>query len=576
MPRLPEEPPADGVPGGGGFQIPVRRFGALVVGSGAAGLRAAVELKRRGVEVAVLTQSAWGGTSACSGSDKQTLHTANSADRGDDFAALAEAIGAGGAMDDDTAYVEAVGSARALASLQYLGLAGARGSLRRRVALSDRSRRSRPRDQLRAAHLAADGAGAGARGDPARHSDLQPNHRRAHSQDEGERACGVLAMQPQRRRSPTIRSAWPPSSAAIWCLQPAAPANSTATASIPGTASARLGLALEAGVEAVNLTESQFGIGTSRDGFPWNLSGTYAQAMPYVYSLDSEGTERNFLADYYRTTRELASNLFRKGYQWPFHATRMLDFGSSLFDLAVFRERQAGRRVFMDFNRNPEPSARRRRILAVPVGCGRHGLSGEVRRLVGDAHRAAAAHEPVVHRALQALQARHHARAAGVRHQQPAHERRSRRRCLGPHEPARLLRRGRGGGDAWRHAAGRRGAERRPGVRDALRRAYRLAARRRRAAVDEVSLLSSAVAEALSVLRLESPLAVDAVRQEVQARMSDHAGLICDARRRARCACGGPRAQRGYPRARASPPTAPSRRCGRCNGGIWRWRPKRF
>ena len=64
---------------------------------------------------------------------------------------------------------------------------------------------------------------------------------------------------------------------------------------------------------------------------------------------------RNFLADYYRTTRELVSNVFRKGYQWPFHASRMLDFGSSLVDLAIFRETQAGRKVFMDFNRNPEP-----------------------------------------------------------------------------------------------------------------------------------------------------------------------------------------------------------------------------
>jgi succinate dehydrogenase / fumarate reductase flavoprotein subunit len=117
-----------------------------------------------------------------------------------------------------------------------------------------------------------------------------------------------------------------------------------------------LGLALEAGVEAVNLTESQFGIGTSREGFPWNLSGTYAQCMPYVYSLDAGGTERNFLTEYYRSTRELACNTFRKGYQWPFHASRTLDYGSSLFDLAVFREMQAGRRVFMDFSRNPQPA----------------------------------------------------------------------------------------------------------------------------------------------------------------------------------------------------------------------------
>jgi succinate dehydrogenase/fumarate reductase flavoprotein subunit len=116
-----------------------------------------------------------------------------------------------------------------------------------------------------------------------------------------------------------------------------------------------LGLALEAGIEAVNLTESQFGIGTPRDGFPWNLSGTYAQCLPYIYSSDANGKERNFLADYYRTTQELASNIFRKGYQWPFHASRMLDFGSSLVDLAIFRETQAGRTVSMDFNCNPEP-----------------------------------------------------------------------------------------------------------------------------------------------------------------------------------------------------------------------------
>src|SRR6478736_1278052 len=101
---------------------PVCRQGCVVVGSGAAGLRAAVELKRRGGDVVVISQSAWGGTSACSGSDKQTLHTASTAGRGDDYKAMARAIRAGGAMDEDTAYVEAVGSSRAMASLQYLGL----------------------------------------------------------------------------------------------------------------------------------------------------------------------------------------------------------------------------------------------------------------------------------------------------------------------------------------------------------------------------------------------------------------------------------------------------------------------
>src|SRR5260370_937564 len=50
-----------------------------------------------------------------------------------------------------------------------------------------------------------------------------------------------------------------------------------------------LGLALEAGVEAVNVTESQLSIGAAGGGFPWNLSGTYAQCLPYIYSVDSDG-----------------------------------------------------------------------------------------------------------------------------------------------------------------------------------------------------------------------------------------------------------------------------------------------
>src|ERR1700721_1820731 len=122
MPRLTTERLGKETVASRGFKIPVYRSEALVLGSGAAGLRAAVEMKRRDVDVLVASQSAFSGTSACSGSDKQTLHTANSAGRGDDFRALADALAAGGAMDEDTAYVEAVGSLRALASLQFMGL----------------------------------------------------------------------------------------------------------------------------------------------------------------------------------------------------------------------------------------------------------------------------------------------------------------------------------------------------------------------------------------------------------------------------------------------------------------------
>ena len=138
MPRLTTERPAKETVAARGVSIPLHRSEALVLGSGAAGLRAAVEMKRRDLDVVVVTQSAFGGTSACSGSDKQTLHTANGAGRGDDFAAMADALGAGGAMDEDTAYIEAVGSLRALSSLQFMGLPIPQDRLRGRAALSDR------------------------------------------------------------------------------------------------------------------------------------------------------------------------------------------------------------------------------------------------------------------------------------------------------------------------------------------------------------------------------------------------------------------------------------------------------
>jgi succinate dehydrogenase/fumarate reductase flavoprotein subunit len=340
-----------------GHHVPVFRSGCVIVGSGAAGLRAAVELKRRGNDVTVISQSAYGGTSACSGSDKQTLHTANTADRGDNYHAMAQAIRAGGAMDEDTAYVEAVGSSRAMASLQFLGLPLPQdklgGTLRYQTDHDavGRATSCGPRtSRLMVKVLAQEAIRLGI-----------PiyNHTTAvkiltRNQEAARRVCGVLTVRPRENTA-----ANPLGLSVFQCgalvLAAGGPGELYRDSVYPNGCFGSLGLALDAGIELVNLTESQFGIGTRREGFPWNLSGTYVQAIPHIFSRDAAGRERHFLADYYRTTRELASNLFRKGYQWPFHASRMLEFGSSLVDLAIYRETQAGRHVFMDFNRNPLP-----------------------------------------------------------------------------------------------------------------------------------------------------------------------------------------------------------------------------
>ena len=532
MPRfLPEAAPSDRL-ALCGFDIPVYRTGCVIVGSGAAGLRAAVELKRRGDDVAIISQSAWGGTSACSGSDKQTLHTANTADQGDNYKAMARAIRAGGAMDEDTAYVEAVGSPRMMASLQFLGLPLPQntlgGTLRYQTDHDEVGRATScgPRTSRLMVKVLAEEA--------VRLAIPFHNHTTAIkilSEGEGEhrRIVGLLAMRA------ADRSAENPFGIALFqcaCVVLAAggPGELYRDSVYPNACFGSLGLALEAGIELVNLTESQFGIGTRREGFPWNLSGTYVQAIPHIYSVDAEGKEHHFLADYYRTTREMASNIFRKGYQWPFHATRMLDFGSSLVDLAIFRESAAGRRVFMDFNRNllPAPGD-----AAFSLG----DLDEDVRTYLGNAG------------AVQGLPIER------LKHMNPlAIELYRRYKVDIAAEPLEFAVNNQhmNGGvmvDVWGRtnlagcyaigeAAGTHGVTRpggsalNAGQVFGTRVAEHIAAsgRAKRAPEGDIGATATAgIEEVTAVLQPDSPHGIRSIRGEVQARMSDRAGMICEA-----------------------------------------------
>jgi succinate dehydrogenase / fumarate reductase flavoprotein subunit len=501
----------------------------LVLGSGAAGLRAAVEMKRRGLDVLIVTQSAFGGASACSGSDKQTLHTANSAGQGDDYRAMAEALGAGGAMNEDAAYIEAVGSSRALSSLQFMGLPIPQdrlgGVLRYQTDHDEVGRATScgPRtSRLMVQALAKEAI---------RLNVPTFNHTtgvRLLVEPGLARCAGVIAMAPKRRADDNPMGLVVFSSDVV-VIATGGPGELYRDSVYPRHCFGSLGLALEAGLAAVNLTESQFGIGTSRDNFPWNLSGTYVQATPYIFSRDPRGNERNFLADYYRTTQELASNVFRKGYQWPFHATRMLDFGSSLVDLAIVKEKQAGRRVFMDFNRNPLP---------VP----------------GDAEFDLDRLDPDV---------RAYLRNAGALLEKPL----DRLRKMNPlsielykrykyditRDPLEfaVLNQHMNGGlavDGWGaasldgcyavgEAAGTHGVTRPGGAAlnagqvMGTRCAEHAAARRnmRASSAPSRGLIDEAVGRILDVLKADSQVSIKSIRKDVQDRMSDHAGVLCNA-----------------------------------------------
>jgi succinate dehydrogenase / fumarate reductase, flavoprotein subunit len=530
MPRLTTERPAKESVAAHGFAIPLHRSEALVLGSGAAGLRAAVEMKRRGLDVAVVTQSAFGGTSACSGSDKQTLHTANGAGDGDDFRAMADALGAGGAMNEDAAYIEAVGSLRALSSLQFMGLPIPQdrlgGVLRYQTDHDEAGRATScgPRtSRLMVQALAKEAIRLNA-----------PifNHTtgvRLLVESGGRPRCaGVVAMAPKRRTNdnPLGLVAFLSESVVI---ATGGPGELYRDSVYPRHCFGSLGLAMEAGLEAVNLTESQFGIGTSREGFPWNLSGTYVQAMPYIFSRDPRGNERNFLADYYRTTQELASNVFRKGYQWPFHAARMLGFGSSLVDLAIVKETRAGRKVFMDFNRNP---------LAVPgdAAFDLDRLDPDVRAYLENA--GALLEKPLDRlRKMNPLSIELYKRYKYDITRDPLEF-----AVLNQHMNGGLAVDGWGatsldGCYAVGEAAGTHGVTRPGGA--ALnagqvlgtRCAEHIAARRsaRLPSASASGLIDEAVRRILDVLKADSPLTAKTIRKDVQDRMSDHAGVLCDA-----------------------------------------------
>ncbi len=355
MPAVQDIPVSEETMQVGETTIPLYHCETLVLGSGAAGMRAAVEAKRRGIDVLVASTGLFAGTSACSGSDKQTLYTASTDYKGDNFLKYAQSLCSGGGMNFSTAYVEAVGSIDAIGGLQFMGLPlphDDQGAILRYQTDHDEAGRATscgPRTSKLMVKVLFDEANTLGMRILSSCSGIQIVKEKTET---GERVVGVLATHRPEKRNPY-------GFVFISCqdlvIATGGPGELYRDSVYPHHCHGGLGIALEAGIELTNVTESQFGIGTPRTTFPWNLSGTYVQVMPRVYSVDGDGNEINFLARYYRNTREMVSNTFRKGYQWPFHSTRMLDYGSSLLDLAVFLEQKAGRKVYLDFLRNPDP-----------------------------------------------------------------------------------------------------------------------------------------------------------------------------------------------------------------------------
>ena len=338
-----------------GLTVPVHTFHTIVIGSGAAGLSCAERLFELGVpDIALVTERLGAGTSANSGSDKQTYYKMGIfGDVPDSPMDFARTLTEGGMMHGDLAYIEGVCSAHAFFNLVRNGVPfpfnryGAYVGYKTDHDPRQRATSAGPKTSMHMVETSL--AQVRRHGTP-----IFDCHEviRLLTQGQGDdrRVIGALAINTAEVERESFGLVL--FSADNIVMATGGPGDMYKESVYPVGQIGNHGLALEIGAVANNLTESQFGLASTQ--FRWNLSGTYQQVVPSYFSTDSRGNDRReFLNDYFYSMSELATNTFLKGYQWPFHAARLQGMGSSIVDIAVHNEVSAGRHVFMDFMHSP-------------------------------------------------------------------------------------------------------------------------------------------------------------------------------------------------------------------------------
>jgi len=343
--------------------VTVYRYNTIILGAGAAGMRCALRLgelmSQRGIadavdRIAVVARGVGLGASRMSGSDKQTYYKMGTDPTFADSAAeFAKTLTAAGCCHEDLALMEGIGSLRAFYDLVRVGVPfphNAAGSFigyktdhdPAQRATSAGPKTSKFMSECLQAQVDAMGIG------------LFDHQEAAALLTSGtgdkKRVAGVATVELTSGGECTLN--------VFLCenlvLAAGGPGELYEKTVYPPGQIGLHGLALKAGLAAENLTELQFGLASTK--FRWNVSGTYMQVIPRIFSTDADGgDEREFLAGVFPTMRAMATAIFLKGYQWPFDAQRMSDYQSSLVDLLVTQETAAGRRVFMDFRENPRP-----------------------------------------------------------------------------------------------------------------------------------------------------------------------------------------------------------------------------
>ena len=332
-----------------GLEIPVLTVAAAVVGSGAAGFSAACALHEHGVTDAVLlSEGVNSGTSRNAGSDKQTFYKLSLAgDQPDSVGEMAATLFAGGGMDGDTALIDAAFSAGNFYRLAALGVPFPHNDFGEYAGYKtdhDPRQRATSAGPLTSRFMTeALQADAARRGVPVLDGLLAV----AIVTGEDGRTMGLLALDRKRQHEPNRGLTLLRCGNLVWAT--GGEAGMFQASVFPESQHGALGVALQAGARAANLTEWQHGLASI--AFRWNVSGTYQQVLPrYISTGVNGGDQREFLADALGAQKALELT-FLKGYQWPFDARKLP--GSSVVDVLVAQETARGRRVFLDYRTNP-------------------------------------------------------------------------------------------------------------------------------------------------------------------------------------------------------------------------------
>lgn len=337
-----------------GAMTKIYSLNTVIVGAGIAGLNAAINLYDHGqTDIAILIDSENGSTSRFACSDQQSYYRlACSGSDSDSAYRMARTLQSTNSSDGDLALVEASMSMQCFYRLADLGLPFPQNDYGEYIGTKlsgDSSRRSFScgLDTVAKIHQALK------KEVEKRNIPLFVGYQavRIFTDKDQNHVIGLLALNHEGIRERLQR--YMLFNCTNIVLATGGPGGLFHNEAYPLAHTGCLGIALEAGAKAVNLTEFQYGICAT--GLSLMLNGVYQEAMPRFVAVDEDGRHANeFLLGYFKKPEDLFALQRLKGAQWAFDAKKVRMDGTSLLDLLIYHEISIkGRRVFIDYRANP-------------------------------------------------------------------------------------------------------------------------------------------------------------------------------------------------------------------------------